>query len=270
MMSMGGKNAPRFERYIGIDYSGARTPSVGLTGIRVYAVDARNRRLEPAEITPPAGTRKHWSRRALADWLVEVLGEVPPTLVGIDHGFSFPMRYFEELGVPGDWTMFLRDFQRHWPTDAPDMYVDFIREGVAGAGAARSGSAKWRRLADVRARAKSVFHFDVPGSVAKSTHAGLPWLLHLREQLGARVHFWPFDGWEAPAGRSLVVEAYPSQWSAGYPRGDRTPDQHDAYATAAWMRDTDADGRLAHYLKPDLTPEERETAEVEGWILGVK
>ena len=63
-------------------------------------------------------------------------------------------------------------------------------------GRARSGNARWRRLTDERAGAKSAFHFDVPGSVAKSTHAGLPWLRFIRQQVGGRVHFWPFDGWE--------------------------------------------------------------------------
>ncbi len=49
-------------------------------------------------------------------------------------------------------------------------------------------------------RAKSVFHFDVPGSVAESTQAALPWLRLIRRlRLGARVHFWPFDGWDFPA-----------------------------------------------------------------------
>jgi len=33
--------------------------------------------------------------------------------------------------------------------------------------------------------AKSVFHFDVLGSVAKSTHVGIPWLRYIRER-------WPF------------------------------------------------------------------------------
>ena len=38
-----------------------------------------------------------------------------------------------------------------------------------GNGAARSGNARWRRLTEERAGgAKSVFHFDVQGSVAKS------------------------------------------------------------------------------------------------------
>ena len=51
---------------------------------------------------------------------------------------------------------------------------------------------------------------DLQGSVAKSTHAGIPWLRFIRQRLRDRVHFWPFDGWDIPAGRSAVVEVYPS------------------------------------------------------------
>ena len=70
-------------------------------------------------------------------------------------------------------------------------YVDFIREGECGKGAARWGNSHWRRSTEVRVGAKSVFHFDVPGSVAKSTHAGIPWLRFIRLRTGDRVHFWP-------------------------------------------------------------------------------
>ena len=147
--------------------------------------------------------------------------------------------------------------------------MDFIRDGLMGNGAARSGSARWRRIAEERAGAKSVFHFDVPGSVAKSTHAGLPWLRYLRNQLAERVHFWPFDGWEIPAGRSTLVEVYPSLWSRRYPRDGRTPDQQDAYAAAAWLRQVDLDGSLGKFLKPGMLPGEYHVAKVEGWILGV-
>jgi hypothetical protein len=50
-------------------------------------------------------------------------------------------------------------------------------------------------VTELRARtAKSVFHFDVQGSVAKSTHAGIPWLRYIRQHAKAPVHFWPFDG----------------------------------------------------------------------------
>lgn len=66
-----------------------------------------------------------------------------------------------------------------------------------------------------------MFHFDVPGSVAKSTHAGIPWLLYLRSRLGDRVHFWPFDGWQIPKGKSAVVEIYPARWGHGLARDGR-------------------------------------------------
>jgi hypothetical protein len=52
--------------------------------------------------------------------------------------------------------------------------------------------------------------------VAKSTHAGIPWLRYIRERLGKRVHFWPFDGWDIPAGPSAVVEVYPALWSRSF------------------------------------------------------
>jgi hypothetical protein len=118
--------------------------------------------------------------------------------------------------------------------------------------------------------AKSVFHFDVPGAVAKSTHAGLPWLRTIRQRVGDRVHFWPFDGWDVPPGRSALLEVYPSLWSRMFPREGRTPDQQDAYAVAAWLQRTDREGRLGEYLHPELDPAEKTVAEVEGWIFGVR
>jgi hypothetical protein len=132
------------------------------------------------------------------------------------------------------------------------------------------GNARWRRLTEERAgAAKSVFHFDVQGQVAKSTHAGIPWLRFIRDQLGERVHFWPFDGWDIPAGCSVFAEVYPVLWSRGFARDDRTGDQHDAYSIAAWLSRADRDGSLATFLKPDLSPKEQAVVQVEGWILGV-
>ena len=261
------ESQPAFVRYVGIDYSGAETPNSSLKGLRVYQAD---RALAPEEVPPPPSPRRYWTRRGIAEWLVARLAEGVPTLVGIDHGFSFPLRYFEVHHLAPDWPTFLEDFQRHWPTDENNMYVDFVRNGLHGNGADRTGSTRWRRLTEERAgSAKSVFHFDVPGQVAKSTHAGLPWLLYLRRQLGERVHFWPFDGWQIPAGQSALVEVYPALWKHAYAVNGRTADQHDAYSAAAWLRQADLDGHLARFLNPDLTPPQRTVAGVEGWILGV-
>jgi hypothetical protein len=255
-----------FARYIGIDYSGAETPSSSLTGLRVYAAGPSG---APEEIAPPPSPRKYWTRRGIAEWLVAELRSGPPTLVGIDHGFSFPLRYFEAHGLAPDWPSFLEDFHKHWPTDGDDTYVDFVRQGRCGEGALRAGDSHWRRLCEVRCRAKSVFHFDVQGSVAKSTHSGLPWLRHIRHELGDRVHFWPFDGWTPPPGRSVIAEVYPALWNRVIPAEGRTSDQHDAYSVALSLQRADLDGTLPGYFEPRLQPSERSVAEIEGWILGL-
>ncbi len=65
------------------------------------------------------------------------------------------------------------------------------------------------------------------GSVAKSTHAGIPWLRYIRQRMGDRVQFWPFDGWDIPAGRSAIIEVYLALWSRDFPREGRTGNQHD-------------------------------------------
>lgn len=223
---MSGTNAPDIDFYIGIDYSGAQTPTSSLKGLRVYMAE---RDAPPFEVQPPPSPRKYWTRRGIAEW-----------------------------------PAFLDDFQCYWPTDQDHTYVDFIRDGAHGNGAARSGNSRWRRLTDKRAGAKSVFHFDVPGSVAKSTHAGLPWLRYLRQKVGNRIHFWPFNGWEIPAGRSIIAEAYPSLFSREFHCEGRTTDQHDAYSVAAWMRRSDLNGSLAVFFKPYLTPVERAQSQVEG------
>jgi hypothetical protein len=256
----------QFQRYIGIDYSGAATPSTSLKGLRVYSARPTQ---PPREVSPPPGRHKYWTRRGIAEWLATELHEEPPALVGIDHAFSFPLRYFEAHRIPHAWPAFLEDFHHHWPTDGDEITVELIRRGLHGRAPSRLGDSRWRRLTELRCRAKSVFHFDVQGSVAKSTHAGLPWLLHLRRQLGQRVHFWPFDGWTPPADRSVVAEIYPSLSSRNFAVEVRTPDQHDAYSAARWMKETDALEELGGYFHPKLSPTERVQAETEGWILGM-
>ena len=64
-----------FSRYIGIDYSGAETPEASLKGLRVYIADRQHL---PVEIEPPPSPRKYWTRRGLADWLVDQLSQDTP------------------------------------------------------------------------------------------------------------------------------------------------------------------------------------------------
>jgi hypothetical protein len=205
---------PLFNRYIGIDYSGAETAESSLKAIRLYGANPSS---EPDEVLPPTGPRKYWSRRALADWLLEQLCGGVPAIVGIDHAFSFPLAYFKRHGLALDWPGFLNEFRSHCPTDEPHTYVDFVRDGMAGCWSKVTGEPSWLRLTEQwTASAKSVFQFEVQGAVAKATYAGLPWLRYLRRELGGKVHFWPFDGWDVPHGRSVLAEVYPSLCLTGH------------------------------------------------------
>jgi hypothetical protein len=235
---------PRFNRYIGIDYSGAETADSSCKGIRVFMAGDSG---EPTQVQPPPSPRRYWTRRSLAEWLCKELAADIPTLVGIDHGFSFPIEYFDRYRLSRDWPSFLLDFQKHWPTHEPHAYIDFIRDGHMGEGGKRMGENTWLRLTERwPSTAKSVFMFDVQGSVAKSTHPGLPWLLYLRNWCKRPIHFWPFDGWEVPEGKSVVAEVYPALWMRRFERDGRDGDGQAAFAVAAWLQRADQNGSLGN------------------------
>ncbi|MDP1672973.1 MAG: hypothetical protein Q8L65_07635 [Burkholderiales bacterium] len=275
-----------FDCFIGIDYSGAEVPTSRLKGLQVYATAPGGL---PTQVPTPAiaaaraagvtgSLPRYWTRKEIAHWLIERVERSETFIAGIDHGFSFPDSYFRRYGLT-DWPQFLDDFQHHWPTDGDFVYVDFVRDGSL----ARDGKAPppGTRIGDSRefrlcerwtSSAKSVFQFDVQGSVAKSTHAGIPWLRHIRAAVGDRVHFWPFDGWQPPAGKSVIAEVYPSIFRKRYPEADavcQTADENDAYAVARWLAEMSGRGELGRYWNPPLSEAERAVAEREGWILGV-
>jgi hypothetical protein len=60
---------PLFRRHIGVDYSGATTPTASLKGLRVYLVEDE---APLAEVLPLAPAGKYWSRMGIAEWLVRL------------------------------------------------------------------------------------------------------------------------------------------------------------------------------------------------------
>ena len=253
-----------FARYIGIDYSGAEAPVSRLRGLQVYESDGND---EARPVPPLDRGARNWCRKEVAAFMRDRLLNHGPCVIGVDHGFSLPLAYMQRNEL-STWDGFLRHFCDYWPTTRDHMYVDFVRDQKPPSGAAD----ELRLCERWTASAKSVFLFDVQGSVAKSTHAGIPWLKQLRDdrRLRARTHFWPFDGFDVPPGKSVVAEIFPSMFRRRYPNSERTADQQDAYACAMWLRDMDVLGALGEYFNPPLTLPERRIAQLEGWILGVR
>jgi len=254
----------RFELHIGIRYSGAETSECPVENLRVHATGGG----PPGHVVavPDDGDEcGTWSRAGIARYLVELAASDVPYVAGIDHGFSFPLSYFERYGL-ASWDAMLEDFQRHWPGHDPHTRREFVEDE----GSPRGGWGTDFRLCERwTAVAWAAFARESGPYIAVFRHAGLPWLCHVRERTQGRVHFWPFDGWDVPEGRSVVAEVFPSILRNRYPREGRSRNEQDAYAVARWLSETCERGFLGRYLDPPLTAEESRVAELEGWILGV-
>ena len=252
-----------FNFYVGIDYSGAAFPQTRTSSLQVYLAEGSNL---PARVQSPACTKnlkRNWNRLEVYAWLSKFLQRHDSVIVGIDHGFSFPKSYFKRYKLE-TWDQFLTDFVESWPTHEAGTTIEQFR-----ADSKRTGNAKELRLTERwTSSAKSVFQFDVQGSVAKSTHAGIPFLLQLRKAFPL-LHFWPFDGFEVSQGQSVVAEIYPSIFRNRYLRDSRTVDQQDAYSVCRWMQEMDRHFGMDRYFQPPLSESELSIAALEGWILGV-
>ena len=79
-----------FDRFIGIDYSGAETPTSRLKGLQVYAAQAGGSSVEPWHCPKVSnnGQRVNWTRRELAERLLQEVRQGTRFLAGIDHGFA--------------------------------------------------------------------------------------------------------------------------------------------------------------------------------------
>lgn len=260
-------SAARFSQYIGIDYSGAGRDDQGQANIQCCCWQRTAQAGEHAR--PPAGSK--WSRQALSAWIIQRLAAAHgPVIIGLDHGFSYPLGYLRQQGF-ACWDELLEHiFHLHGRNERP---------ALQGPGQP-VGPNQPLRLAEMwTVSAKSVLWFEGQGQVGPATRAGMAQLYTLRQALrgqGIRTHFWPFDGWSVPAGSHVLCEAYPAIYKRRYEQAapaefskEANADLFDAYCIARWLKERDAAGLLEYYFSPPLTPEEQAQARLEGWIVGV-
>jgi len=256
-----------FQRYIGIDYSGASEPCMPIPGLRVFVADRSTGPREERDHPQDRERTRNWSRNRLAAWIRDRLMEDVPTIVGLDHAFSYPLEAIDEEARTS-WDEFLAWFEERWPTR-----THAVREKCAGHQKILEKHRKTLRLTDRWAPTAMPICAGWEGNgpnVFYSSHAGIPWLRWLRHETGGRVHFWPFDDFSVPAGKSVVAEVYPRVFRRRY-EAETTlvGDQRDAWLVCRWLKDRDERECLAPFLQPPLDEAERQKARIEGWILGV-
>ena len=201
---------PVFERFIAIDWSGAKGKRyAGIAVAECGAGDA-----PPRLVEPPGGW---WSRHAVFEWLRAGL-ERGPALVGIDCAFSLPFAVARSY-FPAEATVFdLWDLIEQATSGHPDFLGGPFAEHPAYAGGFwRSGTQPdWytdpHRLTERVCRAdgygspQSPYKLIGSKQVGRGALAGIRMLRALRAA-DPRVAVWPFE--EPAAGKTLFVEIYP-------------------------------------------------------------
>ncbi len=261
----------QFDYYIGIDYSGRGEPNRRTTGIQVVEMD-RDGQVKRISPDGSQGRTFSWSRRNVYDYLKNRLSvQKHKMIIGIDHCLSFPIAYFEQQGLQ-NWDEFLNHFQALWNTKEEMVRVCKDRAD------SYPNQTELRLTETFTASAKSAWNFEQKtGTVAYSTHAGLPWIYELRRLFRDDLHIWPYDGWNPGSEKSVLAEIYPSllykrfrQFDADFPL-DWPRDAQDAYVVAAWLRERTLNETIERYFEVStLTEQEKQLAlQYEGWILGV-
>lgn len=280
-----------FERFVAIDWSGAR--GTRHKGIAVAACEVGD--CSPLLVEPPG---KLWSRTDVCDWIISLADT--PTLVGMDFSFSAPWAE-RRAYLPG--------------SDAPDTakalwaWVDALckdedlgaaslieqhhrRHFYLGARDGRKGDYLFWRACEARynrqggGKASTVYDAIGAAQVSKASFAGMR-LLHRANQ---HLPIWPFDPRSQSGAQLVEIYTTIAARAAGIAKGrsklrDRSSlddalgrlgskphapllryDDHatDAIIGAAWLRR--AAGRSSYWAPDAMTEED---AIKEGWTFGV-
>jgi hypothetical protein len=207
---------PQFERFVGIDWSGAK--GFGQTGIQV--AEFNRGESGPRLKRPQNGSL--WCRSGILEYLHTLLDR--PTLVGLDFAFSVPWPDADELFGAGPAISNIRSLWRYvellCQADNPHMYAGNVWKSEASAFrpyirhyATRHCGELYRRN---RLRQTELECFGAPISVyhmtgvqvGASSFSGMRMLNSLRDQNTDNFAIWPFD--DVGDANLVLVEIYPS------------------------------------------------------------
>lgn len=282
-----------FDRFIGIDWSGAKQLNTG--SIAVASCGAG--KVAPRLDFPPG--ERLWSRSKVAGFLAELADTNEKILAGIDCNFAYAEK-IAKAQCGDEYSCF--DLWRNVEEaniDLPNFYAenfwrhDDHKKFFWVEGKRLPGFEMPQRLTELACRVaglgfpESPFKLIGPKQVGKGGLAGMRLLLWLMERLGERVAVWPFSSLQACEAASIVlVEIYPRLFlqHAGWgPAKVRTYEDLDKVLGALDSRGTGQHGPVSdhgsdalvsaaglrflahHSLQAVVHPKIRR----EGWIFGL-
>ena len=289
---------PAFNRFIGVDWSGARGPR--LPGLQV--AEAQSGRSAPRLVPCPDG--KHWTRAAFVAWIVESMQMPDRVLVGFDFAFSFPRidrgSFFPGVSDSPENATDLWQRVECICRDSEGFYAAPFVENTPYSAYFQGGDRYERRqrLTDRHCleaglgRPESIFRLVGPAQVAKGSLAGMRVLRHLSQAV-AQLSIWPFEPVPREKAAAVAVEMYPGAFvrMSGVARGKirdvqslnnvlqyfgsrpvvadvldggATDDKSDALVAAAALRHISGDGTVWNPARLSDASHWQ-----EGWIFGI-
>ncbi|WP_445679658.1 hypothetical protein [Radicibacter daui] len=280
--------AGRFDRFVAIDWSGARVAR-GIALAEAVPGNGAPRLVKPAD--------KHWSRGEVLDYLAGLV-TAERVLIGIDCAFSLPWERAGHYGLPDAPALWARidalggesdDLSGHGFVSHLDYANDYWRSGPRPEGYLEPHRAtEMACRADGLGAPESPYKLIGAKQVGMGGLAGMRLLHRLRVRSGSRLGVWPFDGTDAP---SLAVEIYPRLFLRRFGHGGakvRSPQQLAAVLAAMGagvpeslpeaLDDNDADAlvsavglRWLSGIKGVWQPPALDdlARRCEGWIFGV-
>lgn len=287
-----------FDQFIGIDWSGAKTPIVN-KAISVSITEQGT--------TPPRLINGPWSRQKIADWIIGLSKTHRRILIGVDCNFGYATPIIQKqfgaqathkdlwLGVERVCKSTPNFFaQAFWsdPQYAPYFWVS---------GKRREGFDMPKRQTEVLCatagfgKPESPFKLIGAKQVGKGGLSGMLMAQYLKQALGDAIAFWPFEMDLAHKANIVVTEIYPRQFLMRSGHG-LTKIRHledlnqtlaflntDPYAANASLSDHDTDSLASaaglRYLcgNKDNMPKgvshppimSYNAQHLEGWIFGV-
>lgn len=206
-----------FDRFIGIDWSGAKDPRRGLGIAQCFRGQGVPR------IVPNNGTRG-WRRKEVLDWLIGLNRAGERLVAGFDFAFAYPycdaQAYFPGHRHTPEKAKSLWELIEAVCRDAEDFYggpfyltraapfADYLLyqkyKGKKYQGRMRITDNRCNKLTG---NPSSVFKCVGPESVGSGSIAGMRFLHQVNSRLREDFQIWPFQ--PEDNGRSVIVEIFP-------------------------------------------------------------
>ncbi len=285
-----------FERYISIDWSGARTETdrVDVRVVEASPPNESGRIVNPIEVNSNArtGTREWigWTRAECRQYLTRALRrDSPQSLVAIDFGFGYPWATDRAVFRCHGWREMIGAVATIYDEAArAEATAEEINSRVGSPGPYRlgndransrfyldNGTAYYRLVETAVPQAISQWFLGAGPKVASGTITGmaaLHYLMTLREQGKIDFQVWPQEGLLPEGDKHILVESYPA------PDYGECTDEHcqDAWRVLQWMLRKANAGTLEGHFEVASKPFGRiehvsfeDQVRFEGWIFGV-